>query len=374
MKKHIKFLFETSLPALILMLLIVSACSKKNEGYKITGNIKGLGNKSMFLFEWTGKKDTIVKMISENDNFILTGNINMPVQAYIEIVAVSGYIPVFIENSEIQVIGNVNDLKKVIITGSETDKIYKDFTKGFSEKFAKEKDSLSVIYNEAEKTNNNELLEQAREGYGKLYTKQKEFIIDFSKQHLNSVAVPYIMLEELFFRASIEELKELYNQFDPSILSSKYSKTVIEKITNLDRVAIGKPAPDFTMKDSAGADISLSSFKGKWVLIDFWSSNCGPCRKENPELAKLYRKYNEKGFEILGISSDIKRDLWINAIKTDGITWPQVCSLDRSNDPARVLYCWEYNPYNILVNPEGTIIAKEIGISDLEVKLKNVLK
>lgn len=352
--------------------LVFISCSQKKDKYLITCQLSGLGNKEILVFEWTGKKDTIALTKSENDKFTIEGIIPFPIQCYIEILGIDGYIPVFIENAEIEVVGDVNDLKKAIISGSETDRIYKEFTKGFSEKFAAEKDSLSIIYNKAEQTNNNELLEQAKDGYGKLYTRQKEFIIDFSKQHVNSVATPYIMLEELFFRASIDELKDLYAQFDPEILASKYSKMVIEKITNLDRVAIGKPAPDFTMKDSTGNEISLSSFKGKWVLIDFWSSNCGPCRKENPELAKLYQQYNEKGFEILGISSDVKRDLWINAIKTDGITWPQVCSLDRSNDPARVLYCWEYNPYNILINPEGKIVAKEVSLIDLQIKLSEI--
>lgn len=349
------------------------SCTQKQDGYIITGKISGIENKNLFLFEWTGKKDTIAKTTSEKDLFILTGYVDMPVQAYIEFEDISGYLPVFVENSEIEIMGNVNELSKSLIEGSETDRIYKEFTKGFSEKFAAEKDSLYIIYNQAEKTNNNELLERAKDGYGKLYTKQKEFIIDFSKQHLNSAAVPYIMLEELFFRASIEELKELYNQFDLSIIPSKYSKMVIEKITNLERVAIGKPAPDFTMKDSAGKDISLSSFKGKWVLIDFWSSNCGPCRKENPKLRKLYKKYCSKGFEILGISSDVNRDKWIEAIKKDLITWPQVSSLDRSNDQARVLYCWEYNPFNILIDPDGRIIAKKLNFNDLDKKLNEVL-
>ena len=356
-----------------ISIFVFISCSQKQDKYLITGELRGLGNKEILIFEWTGKKDTIAKSISENDQFTIIGNIDMPVQAYIEIEGISGYIPVFIENSKIEITGNVDELSKALIAGSETDKIYKEFTRSFSERFAAEKDSLSIIYNEAEKANNNELLEQAKDGYGKLYTKQKEFIIDFSRQHLNSVAVPYIMLEELLFRATVEELKELYNQLDPSILSSKYSKMVIEKITNLDRVAIGKIAPDFTMNDSSGAEISLSSFKGKWVLIDFWSSNCGPCRKENPELVKIYKQYKNKGFEILGISSDVKKELWIGAIKADGITWPQVCNLDRSNDPARVLYCWEYNPFNILVNPEGVIVAKELSISDLKRKLKDVL-
>ena len=357
----------------ITIILLFYSCSNHSKGFQISGKLDGVDNRGIALFEWNGKKDTIAVAKSENNHFVISGAISSPLMCYIEIQGVNGYIPAFIENTDIEIAGDINDLKNVEITGSNTDKLYKDFSKVFSEKFKSFKDSVSALYNKAEESNDEMLLEKAKAGYGVLYTKQKQFIIEFSKKHLYSYAIPYIMLEELFFRASLDEVKDLYNQLDTNVKKSKYGQIVDDRIVKLDRVAIGKIAPDFIMNDTSGAPLALSSFRGKWVLIDFWSSNCAPCRRDNPKLADIYKKFNSRGFEILGISSDVKKELWTSAIRKDRIIWPQVSSLDRSNDIARKTYCWEYNPYNLLINPEGVIIAKELNFNDLEIKLSEVL-
>jgi peroxiredoxin len=363
---------QTQLIISIFLSLCTISCSTK-KGFEISAEIDGIQSKKITLFEWSGKKDTIAFSNSNNDKFLIVGQVSSPLMSYIEIQGVNGYIPVFLENSNIEISGDVNDLKRITVSGSESDILYKKFSKDFKEKFISFKDSISTLYKKAEDSNDNTLLENAKQGYGVLYAMQKKFIVEFSKNHLNSPIVPYIMLEELFFRASLDELKDLFNQLNPKVKETKYGKMVDEKILNLDRVAIGRTAPDFEMNDTTGAPISLSTFKGKWVLIDFWSSNCAPCRKENPELVKLYNKYKAKGFEIIGISSDTKKELWVQAIKNDGITWPQVSNLDRSNDIARKLYCWEYNPYNLLVDPNGVIVAKELSINNLEIKLSEAI-
>lgn len=139
-------------------------------------------------------------------------------------------------------------------------------------------------------------------------------------------------------------------------------------------VAVGKIAPDFTQKDPNDNPISLSSFRGKYVMIDFWASWCAPCRAENPTVVKAYEKYHDKGFEILGVSLDADgaKEKWMKAIKDDGLTWPQVSDLKYWKSEVVKLYGIQGIPLNFLLDPEGRIIARNLRGAALEQKLSEI--
>jgi len=138
--------------------------------------------------------------------------------------------------------------------------------------------------------------------------------------------------------------------------------------------AIGTMAPDITMPDVNGNNFSLSSLKGKYVLVDFWASWCGPCRGENPNLVAAYNKYKNKNFTILGVSLDKTKDAWLEAIKKDGLTWTHISDLKFWDSEAVGLYGFNGIPYNVLLDPTGKIIADNLRGSDLERKLQEVLQ
>ncbi|NTS39673.1 AhpC/TSA family protein [Flavisolibacter sp. BT320] len=133
-------------------------------------------------------------------------------------------------------------------------------------------------------------------------------------------------------------------------------------------------AADFTQPDANGKPVSLSQFKGKYVLVDFWASWCQPCRKENPNIVKNYQQFKDKNFTILGVSLDQNRDAWLAAIQQDNLTWTHVSDLKFWNNEAATLYGVQSIPYNVLVDPQGNIVAENLHGPELEQTLSRVLK
>lgn len=140
------------------------------------------------------------------------------------------------------------------------------------------------------------------------------------------------------------------------------------------QVQVGEQAPELSLPNKNGDTITLSSLKGKIVLIDFWASWCVPCRRNNPFLVYLYKKYKSKGFEIYGLSIDEEKDRWLNAVKKDKLTWPQVVDNKGWDAPSSLVYGVDAIPANFLLDKEGKIVAVNLEGMALEKKLKALLK
>lgn len=154
--------------------------------------------------------------------------------------------------------------------------------------------------------------------------------------------------------------------------STKYGIS-IKKYLELSRdLKVGDEAIDFLLPDLDGNLVGLSNFKGKYILLDFWGSGCGPCRMENPNLLRNYIAYRNKGFEIISISFDKNSEAWANAVKKDSMIWTTVCDLKGSDGDVIMTYNVYFVPTYFLIDPDGVIIDKFLGTGQLDGKLKEI--
>ncbi|MBA3681262.1 MAG: AhpC/TSA family protein [Bacteroidetes bacterium] len=174
-----------------------------------------------------------------------------------------------------------------------------------------------------------------------------------------------------------DKFGDLYKKLDEG-LNKKYPsdkgvKMFHEVVSKMLATTIGQKAPEIVLPTPDDKELALSSFRGKIVLVDFWASWCGPCRKEMPNVVKAYAKYKDKGFEIYGVSLDQDKGRWLEAIQKDGITWPQVSDLKYWDSYAAKLYAVEGIPYTVLLDKEGKIIAKNLRGADLEKAIEKAI-
>lgn len=211
--------------------------------------------------------------------------------------------------------------------------------------------------------------------YQGMVLKAQDSVVSIIRSRPVSLAVVNLLtngnvLDADRFPGLYEETANKLKEWSPN---SKHTKQFVEMVEKMKVTAIGSKAPEISLPTPSGDTVKLSSFQGKYVLVDFWAKWCGPCRRENPNVVKAYKKYHGKGFEVLGVSLDRTKEDWVQAIKEDGLVWTQVSDLKYFDSQAAVDYNINAIPFSILVDPNGVIVARNLRGAVLDQKLSEIL-
>jgi peroxiredoxin len=361
-----------NIATIIAGFVILSACSSK-PGYQISGFINGLASGDVVLLEQRIDKEFVQldSVTTRDGRFVFTGSVTIPDVYYISVPGRRGKAIIFLENSRIDFTAHADTLWESAVTGSAVHDEYNAFQESIMEIYAKAQE-LYASYRSADQTGDVETAKNLEVKINAVYDEVEEYQLAYLDEHPASYIAPYIV-QNLQYGKEADEIEEMLAKLDPSLLGSSLVGNVTRRLETLKKVAIGMPAPEFTQNDSLGNPVSLSSFKGKYLLIDFWAAWCAPCRGENPNVDSVYQKYSDRGFEILGVSLDDAREYWLKAVKDDGLTWTQVSDLKGWANGVAALYGISSIPSNLLLDPEGVIIKKNLRGEDLHSALAALL-
>ncbi|HHN48528.1 MAG TPA: AhpC/TSA family protein [Bacteroidales bacterium] len=361
---------------IILMLpVLMAACNqeaKKEEPFRLSGEIAAYEAEWVHLLKREqGQFITMDSTMAEEGQFAFNGTLEFPMLAYLKLEGVQRYVSFFLEPGETAIIIDSDDPVNPVVKGSESHQIYQAFLDE-SKLLDSKMSDVYAAYTEAQKADNKQLMEELEEQYNGIEQGKKDHIVRYIKAHSGSVVAAFIALRNLY-QLELDELEEITAGIEPAITTSSYVVDLNQHIERLRNVQIGKTAPDFIMNDTLGNPVALSSFFGNYLFLDFWAAWCGPCRAANPNKVAAFEKFHNKGVEYFGVSLDTDRERWIKAIHDDGLTWNHVSDLAGWGNEAAGLYAVNSIPSNVLLDPDGIIIARNLKGEDLHKKLEEVL-
>lgn len=364
-----------------MMALLTVGCHQKDSAsngggkYTIKGKITGGVNGELILCRIMlpdAKPDTA--FLAKDGSFTFNNTIEEPVIASIyfptSITEKESGISLYLEQGNIEIEAQKDNLEKAKVSGGVNNSTLKevlDIIAKYGQKMKLADDSLKIAFG----AHNNAIVAEIQQREQDLEVAEKEEIATQVKKYPKAYTSAYFAY---LLGSGNEKAEPLYKSLDPTVQASYFGKKLKESLEAMKATTIGSVAPEFSSMSVEGKPLTLASFKGKYVLLDFWASWCGPCRQENPNVVKAYKQFKDKNFAILGVSLDEDKTAWMRAIATDNLTWNHVSDLQGWKSSTAALYGIQGIPANFLIDPSGKIIAKDLRGEALITKLAAVFK
>lgn len=357
------------------LLVLLVAC-QKDKATHIKGVIEGVEDgrkiivKAMAAAGFPVNKDTIE---ITGGSFHYEASLPVPETYYFFMENGRGAIPVIMEPGTLTITAYKDSLNTSLVKGGPFNEDLRGLMAGFktiSKKMVAWRSELIKASQEKDTV----LVKKLQESRPALEEESTGYQLNFIKTHPQSY-VSALVLQQLLLanKIPLSEAEEIYKKFPSPVKATREGKEAGKKLGELNKLAVGAMAPDFSGKTPSGEPFSLKDAKGKVIVIDFWASWCSPCRVENPKLVAVYNKYRNKGLQIVGVSLDRKAEDWKKAIAYDGLTWLHVSNLKFWQDPIAKTYNVRAIPAMFLLNEKGVIIAKNLKVEELDAKLAELL-
>lgn len=337
-------------------------------GFIIQGNLQGIPTGTAYLTYEFNYKDHTDSAVIQDGRFTMKGQLPEPLLCTLRVTGSQQIRIFFVENKTMQVTGTITKLFDAQVSGS----VEQDTWNGFNKV---QREVIGAKVTEVRKRpRDSSSHKMSASDLADIDMVKDSVMRSFVTAHANSIATARIIYEMYIMYPDYPRAGALYALLNNKIKNCNYARRIHQNINATDKTTIGAIAPGFTLPDTTGKMISLANYRGQYVLVDFWASWCGPCRKENPYLVKAYNRFHAKGFEIISISIDGNKAAWCNAIQTDGLPWIHVSDLKAGQGPVPDEYGVKSIPKNVLIDKTGKIIARNLRGEELEKKLETVME
>ncbi len=359
----------------IAVLALAFAACKNNNEFTISGTIKNAGDlKKVRLFQTDSLIDSA--FVNESGEFRFT-RINPDPDFYSLEIGDKNFVLIAKNGDEIDFETDYTDQTNTYTaSGSEESEKIRKFHKLGNAYGAKTKE-IEADYQKMMSASSNANRDSIMQI---LMPRLQKNMDDFAREALKFAETNKDNLAGFYAAGSIDQVKyeqpliKFAEDIKPRFPNNKAVKSFVARMESVKVVSIGQQAPEFSLPDVSGKQTKLSDFKGKYVLLDFWASWCGPCRRENPNIVRLHDLYKAKNFTVLGVSLDDNREDWLKAIKDDNLNWTQVTEMKRWDSETAALYKVDGIPASFILDPNGKIIGKNLSGADLEEFLKKNIK